>query len=50
MQSGQQESTCSCTLKRLATTVPPTALTSLLADKQSGGSGFSMNMNTAPIA
>ena len=38
-----KESTCSCTLKSLAQTLPATALVQFLNSKTSGSSGFNMN-------
>lgn len=49
-KAGNTETACTCTLKRLATTVPPAALTSFIADKQGGGSGFSMSTATITTA
>ena len=45
--AGNTETVCSCTVKRLATTLPPAALATFLADKQGGGSGF--NLSSASI-
>lgn len=47
-KAGNTETACTCTLKRLAQTVPPAALAGFLADKQGGGSGFSLS--TASVA
>lgn len=41
--AGNTETVCSCTLKRLAATMPPAALATFLADKTSGGGRFSMS-------
>lgn len=49
-KASNSETACTCTLKRLATTVPPAALTAFLADKSGGGSGFSMSTATVATA
>jgi|SaaInlStandDraft_2_1057019.scaffolds.fasta_scaffold342777_1 hypothetical protein len=43
------ESTCSCTVKSVAQTVPATALTQFLSSQASGG-GFSFNATLATTA
>lgn len=44
------ETACTCTLKKLAESVAPAALTSFLADKTSGGTGFSLSTATVATA
>lgn len=49
-KGGSTETACTCALKRLAQTVPPAALTTFVADKTGGGSGFSMSTTTIATA
>ena len=49
-KGGSTETACTCALKRLAQTVPPAALTSFIADKTGGGSGFSLSTATVATA
>jgi hypothetical protein len=49
-KAGSTETACTCALKRLAQTVPAAALTTFVADKTGGGSGFSMSTATVATA
>lgn len=47
-KAGNTETACTCTIKKVAASVTPAALTTFVADKMGGGSGFSMS--TATVA
>ena len=49
-KAGNTETVCTCTLKQLAQSVTPAALTSFVADKMGGGSGFSLSTATVATA